>query len=153
MSLSDKSKENRAIARVALDLCETNVDNQDDSFKITSVGYYNLAANRFYYSCFQKLLDLANNKLSYEEESKQSGSSHINLINFIDMKINDAMKDNKKRMKIIQGRNIRAPFLELKDYRVISDYKIENIDQENIECIKNHVKQFDNYLSIIRNEL
>ncbi|WP_198645610.1 hypothetical protein, partial [Staphylococcus chromogenes] len=84
-----------------------------------------IVANRYYYSCFQKLLHLAQSKYEYSV-NKGEGSSHTALINFIEEEINKAMSDEKKRMKLLRAKNIKSNFMNLKNYRVQADYKAES---------------------------
>lgn len=133
--MEDKSKESRALA---------NKFNNDDK-------YYNFIANRYYYSCFQKLLYLAKSKFSFSS-NENSGSSHIELIMFIDTEVNKAMKDSNKRMKLMKARNIKANFMTLKKYRVKADYENEDITKEEINIINEKIKDFDRSFQIIKDE-
>lgn len=136
MSLKDKSKKSRALAHKLIE-CEE---------------YNDFAANRYYYSCFQKLLELAQTKLQYKKDDKES-SSHVALIMFVEEEINKAMRDRKKGMKLLKARSMKPIYLALKSYRVKADYHNESLTNKDIENIKNKVELFDDQYQILNNEM
>lgn len=114
--------------------------------------YSDLAANRFYFSCFQKLLYLAQTELQYSRNESDK-SSHMALILFVEKEINIAMKDESKRMKLIRAKNIKSAYLKLKQYRIKADYHDESISMEEIKLILKDVKTFDSCYQIIKDEM
>lgn len=148
MSLSDKSKESRAIARLVLSLCEN--DNEKEISNVTKVGCYNFAANRFYYSCFQKLHSFLEEKYNY---NNSSGSSHENLINFIDEKIARAMEENPEGMILLRSRSMKGDFNTLKRNRVKADYKKDNITENDLVTIKRATESFDEAFNMAKSNL
>ncbi|WP_303349760.1 hypothetical protein [Staphylococcus rostri] len=64
-----------------------------------------------------------------------------------------AMKDEKKRMKLLRARSIKPNFMELKNYRVKADYHNERLTNHEINEVKRFVKTFDDSYQIIFNEL
>ncbi|MGZ9516949.1 hypothetical protein ACXXH0_00460 [Staphylococcus epidermidis] len=114
--------------------------------------YSDLAANRFYFSCFQKLLYLAQTELQYSRNESDK-SSHMALILFVEKEINIAMKDESKRMKLIRAKNIKSAYLKLKQYRIKADYHDESISMEEIKLILEDVKTFDSCYQIIKDEM
>jgi len=124
MTVNDKSKQNRALA-----------------YELLDNNYYNASANRFYYSCFQKLFHLASMN-GYQWESGKS--SHTALITYTDTKINTLLRDETKRIQVMRARGITGSFRKLKGYREKADYLEEDITSSDMEKIKKGISDFDN---------
>lgn len=124
MTVNDKSKQNRALA-----------------YELMKNDHLNASANRFYYSCFQKLFHLATTN-GYQWESGKS--SHAALMAFTDTKINTLLRDETKRVQLIRARGITGSFRKLKGYREKADYLDEDITSSDMEKIKKGISDFDN---------
>ncbi|MFI3130623.1 hypothetical protein [Mammaliicoccus sciuri] len=134
MSLIDKSKANKRLA-----------------YELYNNEEYDAAANRFYYSCYQMLYQLAVDKMQYVEDKNKS--THKSLIEHVDQTINLLMLDQKKSLKLMRTRNITGVYNRLKTYRVNADYKEVNISETDMEDIKNKIKDFEKSFSIIKNTI
>lgn len=135
MTLKDKSKES---VRLAYSLAES--------------GYYNLAANRFYYSVFQKTLFFAEKQHNYDylklDESLKKGT-HNSLIHHISFKISEARQKDPGNKKLNDIGNIQHEFSELKKLREKADYQEVDITEEDIEYIKEKLKDFNTKYSTL----
>lgn len=137
MSMQDKSKRNRDLAH---QLADEDI-------------YTDIVANRYYFSCFQKLLYLAQTKLQYTQKDNDK-SSHMSLIFYVETEVNKAMKDDeRKRMKLIRAKDIRSIYTKLKNLRVKADYQSDKITMDEIRLIKEEIKRFDDCYQIIKNEM
>ncbi|MEB7657633.1 hypothetical protein NGB24_07170 [Mammaliicoccus vitulinus] len=135
MSLKDKSEENKDLA-----------------YALCDMEHYNAAANRFYYSCYQKLYQLAVDKMQYKVQykAKKKKGSHEALIEHVDETINLLLMDQKKALKLMRTKNIKGVYYNLKSYRVRADYKDDNISKADVEDMKKKIEEFEDYFNIIK---
>ncbi|WP_426703909.1 hypothetical protein [Staphylococcus shinii] len=134
MSLKDKSNNNKKIAYMLL---EENM--------------YDASVNRFYYYFFQKLLNYAEENFDYKDDGK--GSSHNNLINFIDIEINKAMLDSSNGMSLIRAKSMKGQFISMKKLRVKSDYYQDMISEREILEVQDTIKKLDEHFGLIKSEM
>lgn len=124
--------------------------NKNIAYKLLEYNFFDASINRFYYSCFQKLLNYAEQRFEYKDAGE--GSSHNNLIKFIDVEINKSMMhDNKKNL--IKAKGITGNFKKLKQMRVIADYKSESISEKDIPHVKSLVHGFDEKFGVVKNNM
>lgn len=143
-----------------MSLYEKSEKNKDVAYSLCDMEYYNAAANRFYYSCYQRLYQLAVDKMQYKKKmimhykdnTKKKKGSHELLIDTVDETINLLMKDKdeEKALNIMRARSIKSVYNKLKKYRTQADYNDKEISQDDIEDLKDNFEKFENYFSIIQ---
>ncbi|UXV30040.1 hypothetical protein [Mammaliicoccus sciuri] len=123
MTLNTKSKESRKVANL-----------------LKQSGDLNTSANRYYYSCFQKLMYFAETELKYERPDRDI---HASLINYIEERVNLLMKDESVRMQAMKVRTIKKSYRQIKKYRAKADYKYEDVTDQDMDIINREVANFD----------
>ena len=134
-------------------------DKADDSirlaYSLVESGDLNLAANRFYYSVFQKTLNFAKTKHDYDynniEDSKKKGT-HNSLIHHLSYEISKARQKNPGNKALNKISNIQSDFSKLKKMREKADYSEFDITEDDLESIQSSLKQFnEKYSTMLQN--
>lgn len=105
--------------------------------------YYNVAAGRFYYSIYLKMTHLLQEKHNFllNEKQKRNSSHDFTLNEFLKKFFKTEFNNFTEQSKF------KLNFIELKDFRIISDYKKESISKSDIIKIKIIYKNLEKMLN------
>lgn len=138
------------LSKENLKLDTKSKSNKKAALLLSNAGIFHAAVSRLYYSVYQKSLCYQKEFCSYMERDNV-GSSHVALIDTIDIHIKELMREEKYKLEAMRSIKYKARINDLKEARVKSDYKaIDEFTEEEYEVYHNSFKEVSEALGHYR---